>query len=143
VFAAPFDPVQLADTNLRQLALADPTRSSAGRYSRLWLEQAGLWDTLSSRIRPAPDIAAALAATEQGQAQAAIVYRTEVMGSPRFRTLYTIPGDQGILIPYSAAVLARRPSEEDARIFADYLTSPVARQIFEVMGFIVPRVAPP
>jgi molybdate transport system substrate-binding protein len=143
VFRPPFEPAQLVDTMVRQLALADPNSSPPGRYAKAWLQRAGLWDSLASRVKASPEIMGALATLEAGEAQAAIVFRTEVMASPKFRTIYMIPVDSGPPVPYSTAVVSGRASEEDARIFVDYLSSPVARQIFEVMGFLVPRAAPP
>ena len=142
-FTLPFTPVQLGDSGVRHLSLGNVQSVPAGRYARTWLERIGVWSAVSSRVIAAVDVRAAVAAVEAGSAEAGIVYRTDVLRSTRLRTVYAVPIEEGPRISYPVAAIAGRPSEAAALEFIAYLSSPVARQIFEVMGFIVPATPPP
>jgi molybdate transport system substrate-binding protein len=136
VFSAPFDPAQLAGERVRRLSLANVETVPAGRYARTWLEQAGVWQGGSARVLPGVDVRAALAAVESGGAQAGIVYRTDVARSRKARLVFAVPIEQGPRISYPVAVVARRPSEKEARAFVEFLAGPVAGKAFAAAGFV-------
>lgn len=142
IFAMPFEAAQLADPRVKLLSLADVQTVPAGRYAKAWLEQTGTWKQVSDRILPGVDVRAALAAVESAGAQAGIVYRTDAARSKRVRIVWTVPIDQGPPISYPVAALARRPNEDDARDFVDFLASPRARTCFEELGFVFLPTAP-
>ena len=73
------------------------------------------------------NVRAALAAVKSGNADAAIVYRSDSPG-------VILEGPP--LIVYPAAVLRESTSKSDAERFVNYLTSAAAKKIFEKYGFI-------
>jgi len=142
IFSAPFEPAQLADPKVQRLSLGNVETVPAGRYAKAWLEQVGIWKDVSERVLPGVDARAALAAVESAGAQAGIVYRTDVARSKKARSVFLVPLDQGPQISYPLAVLAGRPTEKEARAFADFLCSADARPVFEERGFVFLPSAP-
>ena len=110
----------------RRIALAEPSSVPAGIYARQYLESAGLWERVRDRVIPTENVRAALAAVEAGNADAAIVYRTD---TPKF----TREIENGPRISYAFAVTARNSTE--AREFLQHLQSARARAIFARHGF--------
>jgi molybdate transport system substrate-binding protein len=127
-------PADLA--GVRRLALADPEAVPAGVYARKWLESIGLWELLQQRVVPLLDVRAALAAVASGNADAAIVYRTDAALSKRVRIAFEVPKAEGPSILYVVAAISssRNPA---ARAFVKRLRSAEAARVFEKHGFIV------
>lgn len=108
----------------KRVALGDPATVPAGVYARRYLTSIGLWERIAPNVIPAENVRAALATVRSGNADAAIVYRTDAKG---------IEIADGPRISYPFALL--RDSAE-ARHFFDHLRSPAARAVFVKHGFI-------
>jgi molybdate transport system substrate-binding protein len=143
VFSKPFAAEQLARPEIKLLSLANVESVPAGRYAKEWLEKKMQWDAVKERVLPGVDVRAALAAVESAGAQAGIVYRTDAALSKKVRVVFAVPIDEGPRISYPVAVLKDRPHVDEAKAFADYLSGPAAREIFEQKGFIVLAPKPP
>ena len=111
-----------------RIALADPRAVPAGVYAREYLERVGLWRAVEKKIIPTENVRAALAAVKSGNADAAIVYRTDD------RTGVII--EDSPKITYPAAVLRESKSRAAAIRFIDFLRGKEARAIFTKYGFI-------
>lgn len=122
-----------------RLALADPQAVPAGVYARKWLESIGVWDRVAPRVIPLLDVRAALAAVASGNADAAIVYRTDAALSQRVRIAFEVPRSEGPPIVYVAAPIRRSPASRSRALVA-WLASPAARSVFERHGFLAPGV---
>ena len=133
------DPAQLADLDFRFLSLADPEAVPAGRYARQYLQgidgSGQLWNRLSSRVAPAPDVRAALALVAADPDILGIVYRTDAASSQRVRVLYEVPANEGPVIRYSAALLRDGPNPEAGRRFLEFLSGEEAMGVLEALGF--------
>jgi molybdate transport system substrate-binding protein len=116
------------------IALGDPAIVPAGRYAKAWLEKAGVWGALEPHVVPTLDVRAALAAAENGQADAAIVYRSDAAISSKVRVAYDVPREAAPAIEYVAAPLAT-PNAAAASVFVDFLIAPLARSTFARYGF--------
>ena len=86
---------------------------------------------------PTENVRAALAAVEAGNADAAIVYRTDAGISKKVRIVYEVPAVEGPRISYPAAVIRESRHLEAAKKFLDFLGSPAAAQIFRRYGFLL------
>jgi molybdate transport system substrate-binding protein len=128
-------PRDLLGDTIRRVAIGDPATVPAGLYARRYLEAEGVWDALQSRILPAASVRATLAAVDAGDAEAALVYRTDVAVATRARLAFAVPLDRGPRIVYPAAVVAGGNEEAAARLLA-HLSSSGARAIFARHGFI-------
>jgi len=120
---------------VRRLALAEPRSVPAGIYAKQYLTKLGLWDRIAPNVIPLDNVRAALSAVEAGNADAAIVYKTDALISKKVRVAYEVPRKDGPKISYPAAVVT---DSKAARRFVDYLGSDAARAIFRKYGFLLP-----
>ena len=136
---------QLADLggqDVRRIAVGDPAAVPAGVYARQALERAGLWSTVQPRLVPTVSVRAALAAADEGNADAAIVYRTDVAAARHARLAFVLEPGEAPPIAYPAAVMTRAPNALAARAWLQWLRGPTARATFERHGFGVPSQTP-
>jgi len=88
---------------VKTIALADPSSVPAGVYAKEYLTKKGLWDRVAMKVVPCDNVRAALAAFESGNADAAIVYRTDTK-----RAGYDVPRAEGPEIWYFGAAFTPR-----------------------------------
>jgi molybdate transport system substrate-binding protein len=122
---------------IRHLSMGDPKAVPAGIYAKAWLEKAGLWEKLQSRIVPAENVRAALAVVESGNAEAGIVYKTDATISKKIVVAFEVPTAEGPKITYPAAVVSDSRNKEAARRFLTYLSDKKADETFAKFGFSV------
>lgn len=130
----------LAQPGFRRIAIGDPAAVPAGVYAREALHRLGLWVPLQSRLIPMASVRFALAAVESGAADAALVYRTDVVASRRARLAFLVPVAGGPAILYPAALVRTGRNAAGGRRFLAFLRSAPARALFEMAGFL--RVQP-
>jgi len=109
----------------KRIALADPRSVPAGVYAREYLERKGLWRDVEKKVIPTENVRAALAAVRSGNADSAIVYRTDARDG--------LVIEDSPKITYPAALLR---DSKDARRFFDFLFSNEAKAIFKKYGFV-------
>jgi len=114
----------------KKLALAEPSTVPAGIYARKWLVSIGLWKKIEPNVIPTDNVRAALAAVVAGNADAAIVYKTDV------KRLAHISVARGPAISYPFAVTKNAEQPFAARKFLAFTKSPAAKEIFERHGFV-------
>ena len=132
-------PDDLAGPDVRRLSLADPRGVPAGRYSRSWLERAGVWELVRNRVVPALDVRAAMAAVEHGAADAGVVYATNAAVSTKVRVAYEVAEEEGPEISYPIAAMAGRPHLMAAREVVDCLASRGSMEVFDRHGFVTEK----
>jgi molybdate transport system substrate-binding protein len=130
-------PEDLATAAVEHLALGDPESVPAGRYAKQALIKLGVWERLQGKIVPAEDVRHALAYVETGNAQAGIVYSTDVAISKRVRVVASIPAGLTEPICYPFALLKHGEGRPNAEAFYACLLSPAAGKVFEKYGFAV------
>lgn len=128
-------PAQLV--NVDSLALAEPSSVPAGIYAKKYLQNVGVWGRIESKVIPTENVRAALAAVESGNADAAIVYRTDARVSTKVRIAYEVPPAQTPRISYPFALVKDAPNAEAAAKLLAHLRSREARAIFAKHGFVV------
>jgi molybdate transport system substrate-binding protein len=137
VVIAPVGTAPLADaTGLRdrlgdaRLAMGQRDAVPAGSYAREWLQAAGLWSALETKLAETDNVRAALALVARGETPFGIVYRTDALAEPKVAVVFDIPDDQHSPITYPAAAVT-----DAGRAFLAHLDSASARQIFATYGF--------
>jgi molybdate transport system substrate-binding protein len=115
---------------VRRIALGDPAAVPAGRYAREYLQRVDLWDALAPKVVPVSNVRAALAAVENGSADAAIIYETDAAVAHRARVALIISGPSAPRIIYPAAIVAAAPNRAGAARLLKYLRGPEAAAIF-------------
>lgn len=123
---------------VRVLALAEPQTVPAGIYAKEYLRGAGVWSQVIGKVVPTDNVRAALSAVEAGNADAAIVYRTDAAISTRVKIAWEVPVADGPKISYPLALVAGTQEEAAARRFADFLALDAGREIFRRHAFLVP-----
>ncbi len=130
-------PRRLASGIIRRVALGEPNSVPAGIYARQWLEKLKLWAAVSPKVIPTDNVRAALAAVESGNADAAIVYRTDARIAKRVRIAYEVDRAEGPAISYPFALLREAEQPVAARRFLAHLRSKAALAVFEKHGFLI------
>ena len=97
----------LGGQDVRRIAIGDPAAVPAGVYARQALERAGVWSLVQPRLVPTVSVRAALAAADEGNADAAIVYRTDVAAARHARLAFVVSAGDAPPIVYPAAVMTR------------------------------------
>lgn len=123
----------LADPRL-SVVLGAPSTPS-GRYALQVFAKAGVtvapkWEEI--------DVRSVLARVRTGEADAGIVYITDLKSAGAAASSVPIPAAQNITAAYPAAVLDRSGHKSQARTFVAWLTSPEAVAILTKYGFTPP-----
>jgi molybdate transport system substrate-binding protein len=126
----------LTDPAVRRIAIGDPAAVPAGVYARQYLQRAGVWPLIQPKVIPAGSVRLALAAVENGAADAAIVYRTDIASARRARLAFVVPEADAPRIVYPAAVVRAAPHEQAAKQLLAFLRGPEAAGAFRAAGFI-------
>lgn len=106
----------------------------AGRYSRSALEVAGV------AVQPVslePSVRAALSKVELGEADASIVYASDVVAADAV-TGVPIPAAQNVAAQYPVAVLNHAPNPAIAAEFVAYVRSDAGQHVLATHGFVAP-----
>lgn len=130
----------LAGAKVHRLALGDPAAVPAGLYARRLLESHQLWKAVEPKVAPAENVRAALEMVAQGNAEAGIVYATDVAGrkAGAVKVVFSASGSDAPEIRYPVAVLHDAPHRDEALAFSRFLASPESAAIFRRRGFVIP-----
>lgn len=132
-------PRELASTNVKRIALAEPKTVPAGIYAKEYLQKLGLWSQVIDKVIPTENVRGALAAVESGNVDAAIVYKTDALISKKVKVAFEVPAQEGPSIRYPVAVIKEGRNVEGARKVVSRLASPESARMFEKFGFIVSK----
>ncbi len=116
----------------KKIAMGEPSTVPVGIYAKQWLTSIGLWKQVEANVIPTENVRAALAAVRAGNADVAIVYRTDVRPDAK---RYMI--SEGLRISYPFAVTKNAEQPDAARKFLAYVKSPAAMRIFEKYRFLI------
>ena len=131
----------LTDASIKRIAIGDPGAVPAGVYARQYLQTIGLWSQLESKMAPTGSVRLALEAVENGAADAAIVYRTDIPTGARAREAFVVPVADGPRIVYPAAIVRSGKNQAGGRRLLEFLRSPDATAAFRRAGFLAPAAA--
>ena len=124
----------LAGADVTHLAVAlEPV--PAGHYAREALQKAGIWDQLRDRVREAGDVRATLALVARGEAEAGIVYATDVAASDKVCVALQVPEELHTPIRYPVVLMRRADAVSAAGAFYDFVGGETARAHFRKAGF--------
>jgi molybdate transport system substrate-binding protein len=130
-------PKDLLKTDIKKIALAEPTSVPVGVYSSKYLTDEGLWDQIKPKVVPVQDVRATLASVESDNVEAGFVYKTDAAISKKVKIAYEVPIDKGPKIIYPVAIIKESKKKAAARDFMNYVLSPAAKDTFKKYGFVV------
>jgi molybdate transport system substrate-binding protein len=141
VFALPqrgvfADARALLDPGIRRIAIGDPAAVPAGVYARRYLAAAGLWDALQAKLIPVANVRAAVAAVENGSADAAFAYASDAAVATHARVALLISDPRAPRVVYPAAIVSASRNRAAAVRFLSFLRGGSAAAIFSRYGFI-------
>ena len=123
--------------NLGTVALcADPV--PCGKYAAQVLDRAGV-AVVETHVTRGQDVKATIAAVTTGDADAAVVYRTDAVAVGDAVTTVTIPDAQNAIATYPIAVLADSRNRTAARAFVRAVTAAPAHATLASFGFLPAR----
>ena len=125
----------LAMPEISRIAIGHPNIVPAGTYAKEALTHFGLWETLHPKLVFGTDVRATLAYVTAGNADVAIVYKTDTTLTRHIKVLYQLPAEAYTPIIYPAVVMKDSPQKQLARRFMTYLHSMESGEIFEKHGF--------
>lgn len=132
----PADPWSwLRSSEVRRVAIGDPKAVPAGVYAVQVLRHLGLDVALEPKLVYAGTVRQALVYVEQGEAEAALVYRSTLRGSDKARVAAVAPPETHDAIFFEGAVVKAARHAVEAQFFLQYLLSPGAVRVFEEDGF--------
>jgi molybdate transport system substrate-binding protein len=126
---------ELTDPAFKRIAMGDPAAVPAGVYAKAYLQKLGIWSALAPKTVPSASVRLALAAVENGAADAAIVYRTDLSAARGASLALAIPVAEGPRIVYPAAVIRSGRNRDAATRLLAWLRSAEAMKLFEAAGF--------
>ena len=136
-------PEDLLGDGVKHVALAGE-KVPAGKYGTQALTKLKLFDQLKEQKKLAigDDVRSALAFVSSGEAEAGIVYASDVIvANEKVEVVYTFDPMLHDKIIYVLVLLKDAPEKEAAQKYYDYLQTPAALTVFERFGF-VPLGAP-
>jgi len=129
----PLDIGGLEDLADPQLILVIPAEEvPAGQYARAALDAAGVEVTPASLEQ---SVRAALSKVELGEADAAIVYASDLVASDGRADGVTIPSEHNVPAHYPITVLADAPNPTTASAFVAFVLSDAGQEILATYGF--------
>jgi molybdate transport system substrate-binding protein len=107
-----------------------------GDYAREALQNAGILSTaITNVVSNEPDDASLVAKIASGEADAAIVYRSDVASEANDVTSVTIPADVNVVATYPIAVVQTSANETQASAFVTYIAGSAGQATLERFGF--------
>ena len=126
---------ELADADLKRVAMPDPEIAPAGNYARTALQNLGLWEQMLPRIVFANDVRATLSYVQTGNADAGFLYQTDAANAEDITVLDIVPTDSYPDVVYPAAVVRSTDNVQGAEALLEFLQSDAGREIFRRHGF--------
>lgn len=115
-----------------RLAIADPALAPAGAYSKSFLEKAGAWEALKSKIAYGQNVRQVLRLAERGGLPA-IIYASDATASDRVDILYQVPASMTPPILYKAVLL--QGASDASGAFYTFIASSEAAPVWQKHGF--------
>jgi molybdate transport system substrate-binding protein len=126
---------ELSGSGIKLIALGEPSSVPAGDYGRQVLQSLHVWEAIQSKLVLAKDVRQVLSYVETGNADAGIVYATDVRESEKVRLAATAPADSHMPVVYPIAVLNECRNVSAAQAFIRFLAGSYARDVFARHGF--------
>jgi molybdate transport system substrate-binding protein len=112
-----------------------------GNYTLQILDKAGADfkdKVLANVVSREPNVRQVMAKVTLGEADAAVVYRTDAMAGKDKVAIIDIPAKVNVVAEYPVAVLAKAPEAAAARAFVDLLLSADGQKRLAAAGFVAP-----
>jgi molybdate transport system substrate-binding protein len=127
----------LAQPDVKQVALGEPATVPAGQYAKEVLTHFGIYDAVRAKAILAKDVRQVLTYVATGNVDTAIVYKTDALSSAKVKIVAQAPEDSHAPVVYPVAIIKDTRNPAAAKQFLAFLTGPQAGAIFRRFGFKV------
>lgn len=128
---------QLRTGTIARIAISNPASVPVGRYARLALETAGLWQDLAPRFINTQHVRQSLDYVSRGEVDVGFVYATDARAMQnRVKVLMEVPTTVPITYPIAVTLDTRK--SELARRFIEFVSSLRGQAILARHGFGAP-----
>ena len=130
----------LLDASVKKIAIANPEHAPYGRAAIAALQNAGIYESVKSKLVYGENISQAAQFVQSGNAQAGIVAMSLAV-SPAMHdgNRWEIPVEMHPAIEQGAIVLKDAKNKEAARVFLEFVKSSAGRAILAKYGFAFPE----
>jgi molybdate transport system substrate-binding protein len=130
----------LAQADVQRIALGNPQTVPAGRYAEQLLRNLQLWEKIKGRLVLAENVRQVLDYVGRGEADAGIVYATDVaVAHGRVSVAAKAPDRKYGPVLYPLAVVKEGRNREAARRFTATVLGPEGQKILSNHGFLAAR----
>jgi molybdate transport system substrate-binding protein len=135
--AKPKSLADLSDPAIARIGLGNAETVPAGRYAKVVLTEAGLWEKLTPKFIFGDSVRQVLDYLARGEVDAGLVYASDALQKKEsVRIVAELPVTGGIVYP--AARLKEAKNPQAAERFLAFLVSPAAQARLESHGFAAP-----
>ncbi|SFJ53722.1 molybdate transport system substrate-binding protein [Desulfomicrobium apsheronum] len=128
------DPAALKGKEVKLVAIGNPDSVPAGRYAKVALEHAGLYEALTPKFVLAESVRQALDYVARGEVQAGFVFATDAaLRADKVKVTAEIAGHKPITYP--VALLGASREKEMGQAFIDFVKSEEGQGILGRFGF--------
>jgi molybdate transport system substrate-binding protein len=122
----------LVSKKTRNVVLADPA-CPLGRYSKTYLESAGVYEKLLPKVIHVDNSRAVLSAVVSGTAEAGLAFTSDAERAEQLQTLFRVPHAKAAA-EYLAGVVRGGKQPAEARSLLEFIASPAAAKYFRRCG---------
>ena len=126
---------EISSAGVEHLAIGEPESVPVGRYTKQVLERLDLWDSLQGSLVMSSDVRQVLTHVELGNADAGIVYASDVLRSEKVMIVATADSDWHDPIMYPGAVVSDTAHPDEAKAFLAFLTGEKGQALLHKYGF--------
>ncbi len=126
----------LTSQTITTIALGEPDSVPAGKYAQEVLTSFKIADKVTPKAVYGKDVRQVLNYVATGNADAGIVYRTDVQVADNVKIVATAPENTHSPVIYPIAVIKNSQHPEEATDLIKFFTTPQVKEIFEENGFI-------
>ncbi len=130
----------LQKKEFKLIAIGNPATVPAGYYTKMILDQTGLWEKLRPKLLYTENVQHVLTYIKRGEADAGFVYLSDLPGGKNsFVCPYVIPVENQPNIVYPIAVTRNSLASDMGQAFIELVRSDIGRKILVEHGFGVPE----
>ncbi|WP_272147011.1 molybdate ABC transporter substrate-binding protein [Spirulina subsalsa] len=126
----------LTQPEIQRIAVGDFRTVPAGQYTQAMLTTTQLLPTIQEKLVFGQNVRQVLAVVAAGNADAGIVYRSDVQASDAVRIAFTLDPATYPEILYPAAILTTTRDRTAAATYLDFLLQPDTQRTFQRYGFM-------
>jgi molybdate transport system substrate-binding protein len=126
----------LAQPQVKLIAIGEPQTVPAGKYAQEVLTHLGMYGQLKSKFVLAKDVRQVLTYVATGNADAGIVYATDAQISQKVKVVATAPPESHSPVIYPIAIIKASGNPAGAKEFEAFLEEPRAQGVFQKYGFL-------